>query len=81
MPNFKDLRRETRLTMKRTVAEFLKDRLGVAGYAACTIHAKAHDTVFSTFGVPRYLEGEFKDWARTALLPLIPADEAAAASS
>lgn len=80
MPNFRDLRRDTRLTMKRAVSEFLNGRLGVAGYAACTIQAKAHDTVFSTFGVPKYLVAEFKDWARAAVLPLIPVNETKASS-
>ena len=67
MPDYNKQSRDIRLEMKKNVAKYLKNRLGQSGFNSCIMHAKTHDTVFTTFGIPRFLQPEFMEWARQEL--------------
>ncbi len=69
-PDYNKLDRAVRLEMKKRVLKYLKNRLGDA-LNACMLKATAQETVFTTFGVPKFLEEEFKEWAKQELPSVI----------
>ena len=67
MPNYNTQDKDKRLIMKKSVLQWLRGKLGSENVKLCKLQARAHDTIFTTFGVPKFLESSFLDWAREEL--------------
>jgi hypothetical protein len=72
MPNYNLQDKDKRLTMKKNVLQWLRGKLGNENVKLCKLQARAHDTVFTTFGIPKFIESSFIEWARDELNRLFP---------
>lgn len=72
MPNYNTQDKEKRLIMKKNVLQWLRSKLGNENVKLCKLQARAHDTVFTTFGIPKFIEASFIEWAKEELKQLFP---------
>lgn len=72
MPNYNLQDKDKRLTMKKNVLQWLRGKLGNENVKLCKLQARAHDTVFTTFGIPKFIESSFIEWAIDELNRLFP---------
>jgi hypothetical protein len=72
MPNYNVQDKEKRLFMKKKVLKWLRDKLGNENVKLCKLQARAHDTVFTTFGIPKFVESDFLEWASEELNSMFP---------
>ena len=72
MPSYNVQDKGKRLQVKKNVLSWLRRKLGPENVKLCKLQARAHDTVFTTFGIPRFLESSFLEWAQAELQKLFP---------
>lgn len=52
------------MNIKSRVKQYLLEKLGgEKQLSMCVMWARANNQLFSTYGIPKDLESEFKDWA------------------
>lgn len=72
MPDYNTQDKDKRLLMKKNVLQWLRSKLGNENVKLCKLQARAHDTIFTTFGIPKFVESSFLDWAEKELKRLFP---------